>query len=120
MIILETRGFEEAEALFAEWERLLQSPELWDAAILAVAKEFKRYAESISPVVTGAYQRAHVIIPVQGGMAVTIDKGAINPVSGARVIEYAGPVEDEHHVYQRTFDHVTGKAGIDAIMERLG
>lgn len=122
-ITLEIRGLEEAEALLAEWERLLQSPELWEPAAYAAAREFKRYAEDISPVVTGAYKAAHIIVPVEGGAAVTIRPGAINPVSGVRVVEYAGPVEDAHHVYRRAFDHVSGRAGVagvEAIMEILG
>jgi hypothetical protein len=123
MIQLELQGFEEVEALLVQWERLLQSDELWDPATRAAAEEFKRYAESISPVITGSYKRAHTIVPVEGmSMAVVIDEGAVNPISGARVIEYAGPVENRHHVYQRTFDRAGGRAGVagvDAIVERL-
>lgn len=123
MIILETRGFDDVVALLDRWIRQLQSERLWNSATLIAAEELRRYAVSISPVVTGAYQRAHVVIPQQGMVAVmTIDPRAVNPTSGVAVTQYAGPVEGHHHIYQRTFDRAAGRAGelgVKAISERL-
>lgn len=121
-LVLELDGFVEAIALLNEWERLLQSDELWQPATHAAAEEFRRYAMSISPVVTGAYRGSHVIVQQRMGAVMTIDSGAVNPISGTPVTQYAGPVEDRHHVYQRTFDQVAGRAGVagaEVIMERL-
>lgn len=123
MIVLQLGGFEEAATLLADWERLLQSPDLWDDTTGVAAEEFRRYAMNISPVITGAYRGSHVIIQDRMAAAVAIDEGAINPVSGEGVTRYAGAVEDRHHVYQRTFDQMArlaGVAGIEVILERLG
>lgn len=122
MIQLELQGFEEAIALLAGWERLLQSDELWQPATLAAAEEFRRFAASISPVRTGAYRGAHVVIQGRMAATMTIDSGAINPVTGTPVSRYAGPVEERHGVYQRTFDQAAGRAGaagVEVILERL-
>lgn len=124
MITLETRGFDEVLAYLDEWIAQLKSEGLWSPATVAAAEEFRKYAESISPVVTGAYQRAHVVIPQQGMVAVmTIDPRATNPTSGTPVTQYAGPVEGHHHIYQRTFDRAAaraGEAGVEVILKRLG
>lgn len=122
MIQLELRGVEEIFDLLLEWERLLSSGEAFEPATLAAAEEFRRYAASISPVVTGAYQGAHVVIGQRMGAVMTIDPTAMNLVTGTPVCRYAGPVEEYHGVYQRTFDQAAGRAGaagVEVILERL-
>lgn len=124
VIALGTRGLDEAIAYLDKWIAQLKSEELWSSATVAAAEELRRYAASISPVVTGAYQRSHVVIPQQGMIAMmTIDPRAINPTSGTPVTQYAGPVEGHHHIYQRTFDRAAahaGEAGVEVISVRLG
>lgn len=121
-LVLEMDGFVEAIALLEGWADQLQSDELWQPATLASAEEFRRFAMSISPVVTGAYRGSHIIIQQRMGAVMTIDSGAVNPITGTPVTRYAGPVEARHHVYQRTFDQMAGRAavaGAEVIMERL-
>ncbi|MDY7078013.1 MAG: hypothetical protein SXV54_13945 [Chloroflexota bacterium] len=83
MITLEVRGEREAlEALDIDVPRLLQHN------INKMGVAGKRMAVSITPVVTGAMQRAWTWY--EGRLF--INPSAVNPRSGTPVIEYAGDI----------------------------
>lgn len=66
----------------------------------------RRYAVSISPVVTGSYAGAHRVAVDAEQAELGIDLLARNVVTGTPVIDYAGAVEERHHVYGRVLNDV--------------
>ena len=121
MITLETSGFEEAVAHIDRWIRLLESTALWAPASSSAAEVLRRYAASISPVITGSYQGAHAVFPRGMGAVMTIDPAARNTRSGAPVTSYAGFVEERHDVYGRTAQEMSraGVAGVEVLQRRF-
>lgn len=71
-----------------------------DEYLAKLARYARRFAVSISPVVTGSYRDAHEVF-FRGGTAILrIDPRATN--RGQPVERYAANVEDIHKVYFRT------------------
>jgi len=102
VIEIEVDGIEELNAELAEITTAVGGP--WDAFTTAIGTEILRYAVSISPVVTGAYQRAHEVVVGDKTLALRINPQARNPVSGADVVSYAGGVEARHAVYEQVYE----------------
>lgn len=78
----------------------------WKGPLGALGERVRRYAASISPVITGSYRDAHRFAMSYRQAEVSIDPSARNTASGVLVSSYAQPVEDRHRVYGRTFDQV--------------
>lgn len=107
---VEVRGIEEVQTLLSRYARLAASDDLWIPTTMAAGEELHRYAVSISPVVTGAYQRAHHVTYRRRQAVVR------------NVIDYAGVVEARHQVYQRTFTDAGERAavvGAQVVRERM-
>lgn len=65
-----------------------------------LAEVSRRYAVSISPVITGSYRDAHKVFSRNRGAVLTIDPRATN--GDVSVTRYAANVEEIHKVYSRT------------------
>ena len=123
MADLEVHGIDETIASLDEWTALLESDALWIPVTQGAAEEFRRFAMDISPVVTGAYRGSHIIIQHRMAAIMTRDPKAINPVTGTPVTRYAASVEERHHVYLRTLESATERAGVEGarlLNESLG
>jgi len=96
----------------------LSSNDFWGRELVDILGEARRYAASISPVITGSYRDAHRVVVGTMGAELSIDPVARNTSTGIRVTRYAAPVEDRHYVYARTNAFVD-RLSIDAIGEEL-
>ncbi len=122
-VILEIEGILEAIDFLADLARLVSSEEVWIPTTAAAGEELRRYAMSISPVITGAYRSAHRVYPGPMRSVLTPDPSVRNPVSGVPVVRYAGFVEDRHQVYERTFAVAGERAavmGVDTLLRGMG
>ena len=121
MITLEIEGLEEAQAYLDEVNTRLGSDEFWDPELGAILEEARRFAASISPVVTGSYQAAHRVVVGQIQATLSIDPAARNTTTGVPVSRYAAGVEERHGIYVRTGEFVQRLAarGAEAIGEAL-
>lgn len=84
----------------------MSSGPYWQRKLVDVMEKGRRYAVSISPVITGAYADSHEVVQNDMGATIRVNPDARNPTSGERVTRYAGIVERRHTVYARTADHV--------------
>ena len=100
-ITLEVRGLSEATRRLTRMERKTRGLRAIDVFGEAMG-EIHRFAISVSPYATGAYQWAHRIVMGKEKATLSIDPAARNPDSGQPVIRYAGAVEDMYQVYGRT------------------
>jgi len=66
----------------------------------------RRTAVSLSPVVTGSYAGSHRITVDADRAGLGINPDARNTATGTPVTDYAGAVEDRHHVYERVLREV--------------
>ena len=119
-MILEVEGVLEVLDFLGDLARLVSSDKLWEPVTTGAAEELRRYAVSISPVVTGAYRDSHHV-SFRGMQAMmTIDPGATN--RGVPVVDYAGAVEARHQIYERTFAHAGERSavvGAEALLEGM-
>lgn len=93
-----------------------------DNAVQFATLAADRYASSITPVRTGSWRTAHR--PVVQGLAgrISLDEGAINPISGGRPAIYGAQLETErggrYAVYARTVNEA-GQRILDDAGARL-
>lgn len=100
-ITLETRGLAEATRRLSRMERKTRGLTARDVFGEAL-EEVHRFAVSVSPYDTGAYQGAHRMAIGKDKAVLSIDPAARNPRTGHPVTRYAGAVEDMYQVYGRT------------------
>lgn len=99
MITIEVRGLVELRAYL---DRLRERVLSTGPFLAKIMRRARRYAASISPVVTGSYRRAHRVTSGDMWAELSIDPCARNTRTGVSVSRYAGPVEARHGVYDRT------------------
>lgn len=117
------RDFDAALKWLAEQRAGVESEALWVAATHSAAEVLWRFAVSVSPVITGAYRSAHIIVRTRMGAMLTINPRTHNPRTGVPVIRYAAKVEEKHHIYERAYREAGPQAlavGSEELMERLG
>lgn len=100
-VSLEVKGLDQALARLSKVERNIRGLSAQTAFGDAMSS-LHRFAVSISPVVTGAYQGSHRLVVSRMTATLSIDPAARNPVSGESVERYAAAVEERHNVYGRT------------------
>lgn len=121
MIELQFEGFDEAIAYLESLIAKLESNDFWASILGEWLEQSRRFAVSISPVVTGSYQAAHRVVVGAMQAELSIDPSARNIETGVPVSRYAGPVEERHRVYLHTFGHTERLVARDAqiILKRL-
>lgn len=110
MIGVEVVGLEEFQEYLEVMGARLASKDFWEIALGGAMEKARRYAASISPVVTGSYRGAHRVTVGRMCATLSIDPTARNTASGGLVRRYAGPVEKRHRVYARTASQLLGLA----------
>lgn len=118
-ITLQIEGLTELQAYLDEVTKNLGDEEAWGLG--EILEEARRFAASISPVVTGSYRAAHRVVVGQMQATLSIDPAARNSATGIPVSRYAASVEERHRVYARTAMHTRRLAvrGAEAIGENL-
>lgn len=116
-------GLEEFNEYLTTVVGRVSSDEFW-AKILGLEGflgKSKRFAVSISPVVTGSYAGAHRLTTGGTTSELFIDPSARNTATGELVSRYAAKVEERHGVYKQTYTYTQRIAaqGIDSIGDRL-
>jgi len=120
-ISLQIEGLEEVQVYLDDLVVKLESSEFWDPELAGILEEARRFAASISPVVTGSYRAAHRVVVGNMRATLSIDPAARNSATGTPVSRYAANVEERHGVYARTFAYTERLAvrGAEAIGRNL-
>lgn len=105
MIELQIEGLKEIQEYVDGLIAKLQSSSFWTPELGEILEKARRYAVSISPVITGSYAGAHRVVVGDMQAALSIDPSARNLATGMLVTRYAGAVERRHQVYSRTAGH---------------
>lgn len=98
--MIEVEGINELQGYLDSLISKLTSSTFW-AQLGNILEKARRYAASISPVVTGSYRGSHRVVIGAMSATLSIDPTARN--GDMLVSRYAGSVEQRHQVYARTF-----------------
>jgi len=98
--VIVVEGLEEAQVFIAG---LKLTDADWQKSLEKMGGELRRFAASVSPVITGSYRDSHRAVVDRKIMTLSIDPAARNTATGTPVTRYAGAVEQRHHVYAGTF-----------------
>lgn len=100
--VIQFEGLEEAQAYLANISEEVKDDASWRGPMGKFGEALRRYAVSISPIVTGSYANAHTVSVSGKGVGLFISPVARNTKTGALVSRYAGAVEGRHRVYAMT------------------
>lgn len=106
-VVIRVEGRNEALAYFSALRAKIVSDATWRGPLERFGGRIRRYAASISPVITGSYQASHREAVSGKSVSLSISLAARNTATGTLVTRYAGPVEERHHVYARTWVEMT-------------
>lgn len=98
--MIQIEGLEEAQVFITG---LTLKDADWSGLLGKMGHGLRRYAATISPVITGSYRDSHRAVVDDKTMTLSIDPAARNTATGVLVTRYAGPVEQRHQVYGQTF-----------------
>lgn len=101
---IEIEGEIKAGAMLDRIKRRAASDAVWQAGLAPGMEEIKRFAMSVSPVLTGSYRASHRVAMAGKTATLSIDSLARNVKSGVPVTRYAMAVEEQHEVYAQTAD----------------
>lgn len=98
--MIQVEGLEEAQ-VFITGLKLKDAD--WSSLLEKMGHGLRRYAATISPVITGSYRDSHRAVVDGKVMTLSIDPAARNTATDVLVTRYAGSVERKHQVYGSAF-----------------
>ena len=110
MRFVTTEGLDETIAYLNDLADRLADEKEWSGALSDLLEQGRRFAWSISPVVTGSYRAAHKVMTSGRTAVLGIDPAARNVRTGVPVERYAAAVEQRHQVYGRTAAYIEAAA----------